>query len=46
MAVGPGAAPGRLIAWLDGYHGLSDLLPPLLAETLLARLAELPAYRD
>jgi hypothetical protein len=39
------AAPGRLIAWLDGYHSLAEPLPPLLAEALLARLTELPAYR-
>jgi hypothetical protein len=39
-------APGRLIAWLDGYHSLAEPMPPLLAEALLARLAELPAYRD
>lgn len=39
------AAPGRLIAWLDGYHSLSEPLPPLLADALLARLTGLPAYR-
>lgn len=46
FGIAPGALeqPAGLVTWLNRYHQQADPMPPLLADYLLGRLKQIPAY--